>query len=78
MAMHLHVGGGYQGARILSLTAPSPEAQSGVTLGGRAVAANGSWSEPASLPHVANTGGVITVNMKPSSAALVTVAPKAK
>jgi hypothetical protein len=78
VAMRLHVGGAYHGARILSLTAPSPQAQSGVTLGGQAVAANGSWSEPASLPRVANTSGVITVNMKPSSAALVTVAPRTK
>jgi hypothetical protein len=78
VAMRLHVGGGYHGATILLLKAPSPQAQSGVTLGGRSVAANGSWSEPTSLPHVVNTAGVITVDMKPSSAALVTVAPKGK
>ena len=75
VAMHLHVGRGYHGARILSLTAPSPEALSGVQLGGQAVAANGSWTQPSSLPHAANAGGVITVDVKPSSAALVTVAP---
>jgi hypothetical protein len=75
VAMRVHVGGGYHGATILRLTAPSPEALSGVSLGGETVAANGSWSEPAVLPHVTNVGGVITVNMKPSSAALVTVAP---
>jgi len=45
---------------------------------GEAVAANGSWSEPALLPHAANAGGVITVDMKPSSAALVTVARRTK
>jgi hypothetical protein len=77
-AMRLHVGGGYHGATVLRLTAPSPEALSGVSLGGEAVAANGSWTEPAALPHAANSGGVITVTMKPSSAALVTVAPKRK
>ena len=75
VAMHLHVGSGFHGATVLSLTAPSPEALSGVELGGRAVAANGSWTEPSSLPHVPNKDGVITVDVEPSSAALVTVAP---
>ncbi len=74
-AVRLHVGGGYHGASVLSLTAPSPEALSGVELGGEAVAANGSWSQPATLPHAANADGVITVDVQPSSAALVTVAP---
>jgi hypothetical protein len=46
-----------------------------VALGGRAVAANGSWTEPAQLPHAANRGGTITIELEPSSAALVTVAP---
>lgn len=75
-AMRLHVGDGYHAATILALTAPSPEALSGVELGGEQVAANGTWSEPATLPHVANTDGVVTVDMAPSSAALVTVAPR--
>ncbi len=75
VAMHLHVGSGFHGATILSLTAPSPEALSGVELGGQAVAANGSWSQPPILPHAANRDGVITVDVAPSSAALVTVAP---
>jgi hypothetical protein len=75
VAVHLHVGGGFHGGTILRLTAPSPQALSGVQLGGQAVAANGSWTEPSSLPHVANRHGVITVELEPSSAALVTVAP---
>ena len=78
VAARLHVGAGFHGGTILSLTAPSPQALSGVELGGEAVAANGSWSEPAVLPHAANARGVITVDMKPSSAALVTVAPRTK
>jgi hypothetical protein len=49
-----------------------------VTLGGRSVAANGSWTEPPNLPHAPNKGGEITVVVKPSSAALVTVAPLGK
>jgi hypothetical protein len=75
VAMHLHVGAGFHGATILSLTAPSPEALTGVELGGEAVAADGSWAEPSQLPHASNRGGVVTVELKPSSAALVTVAP---
>ena len=73
VAMRLHVGAGFGGATILSLTAPSPDALTGVELGGRAVAANGSWSQPAVLPRAANQNGVITVDVAPSSAALVTV-----
>jgi hypothetical protein len=76
VAMRLHVGSGFGGATILSLTAPSPSALAGVELGGRAVAANGTWTQPAVLPHAANENGVITVDVAPSSAALVTVAPK--
>ncbi len=78
VAAHLHVGAGFHSGTVLSLTAPSPEALSGVELGGEAVAANGSWTQPAVLPHAANTRGVVTVQLKPSSAALVTVAPRSK
>ncbi|HTA32637.1 MAG TPA: glycosyl hydrolase family 79 C-terminal domain-containing protein [Solirubrobacteraceae bacterium] len=76
VAMRLHVGAGFGGGTILSLTAPSPSAVSGIELGGRAVAPNGTWSQPVVLPGAANRKGVITVDVAPSSAALVTVAPK--
>jgi hypothetical protein len=75
VAVHLHVGGGFHGASVLSLTAPSPTALSGVRLGGQEVQPDGLWNEPATLPHVANKHGVITVKLAPSSAGLVTVAP---
>ena len=75
VAVHLHVGSAFHGASILSLTAPSPTALSGVRLGGREAQPDGLWSEPATLPRVANQHGVITVKLAPSSAALVTVAP---
>jgi len=74
-AVALHVGGGFHGASVLSLTAPSPEALAGVRLGGAAVAASGIWTQPATLPRVPNEHGVITVEVPPSSAALVTVSP---
>jgi hypothetical protein len=72
------VGSGFHGASILSLTAPSPSALSGVQLGGRAVAPDGLWSQPAILPHAASRDGVIAVDIAPSSAALLTVSPVAK
>ncbi len=75
VALSLHVGGGYSAASVLALTAPSPQAVSGVRLGGRAVAADGSWRQPSRLPQLAVRGGVVTVTIAPSSAALVTVAP---
>jgi hypothetical protein len=77
VAVGLRVGDGFGGGSVLSLTAPSPAALSGVQLGGRVVAANGSWSGPAKLPRVANRGGTVTVDVPPSSAALVTVSAKA-
>jgi hypothetical protein len=72
VAVRLRVGRGFRGASILSLTAPAPAALSGVQLGGRAVAPDGSWSEPSRLPHIPNSNGVITVDIAPSSAALIT------
>jgi len=73
VAVRLQVGRGFQGASILSLTAPSPAALSGVRLGGRPVTSAGSWSAPSRLPHAPNIDGVITVQVAPSSAALVSV-----
>jgi hypothetical protein len=75
VAVRLRVGNGFGGASVLSLTAPSPAALSGVRLGGRVVGPDGSWRAPASLPRARNRGGTITVDMAPSSAALVTVSP---
>jgi hypothetical protein len=78
VAVRLHVGRAYHGASILSLTAPSPSALTGVRLGGREVAPDGTWTAPALLPRAPNLGGVITVQLAPSSAALVTVEPLAQ
>jgi len=73
VAVRLKVGRGFRGANILTLSAASPAALSGVTLGGRAVGSDGSWKEPSRLPHAANRDGVITVQIKSSSAALLSV-----
>jgi hypothetical protein len=75
LALRLQLGSQFAGASILSLTGPSPSALSGVRLGGRAVAGDGTWTPPASLLRAANRDGVITVDLNPSNAALVTVAP---
>jgi hypothetical protein len=77
VAVRLHVGSGFGGASILSLTAPSPTALSGVRLGGAAVAANGTWSALSRLPVAPDRHGVITVDLNPSNAALLTVSPVA-
>jgi hypothetical protein len=74
----LHVGAGFHGGSVLSLTAPSPEASTGVRLGGQAVAPSGVFTPPAKLPSVPNRHGVIAVDVPPSSAALVSVAAVAR
>jgi hypothetical protein len=71
------VGDTFAGASVLALRGPSPLAPTGVTLGGATVARDGSWSPaeaPASLP---NRAGTVTVMLSPSSAELLTLAPKA-
>jgi hypothetical protein len=75
VAVRLRVGSAFRGASILSLTAPSPTALSGVRMGGRAVAVDGSFHEPSRLPYAPNSHGVITADLRPSLAALLTVSP---
>jgi len=73
LAVRLQLGSGFGDASILSLTAPSPASLTDVRLGARAVTGAGSWSEPARLPLAANRKGVISLDLRPSSAALVAV-----
>ena len=73
LLLHVHVGRRYSSARELALTAPSPSAGGGVLLGGRSVAADGSWSEPAQLPAVGRRRGVLATYIAPSSAVLLTL-----
>jgi hypothetical protein len=74
VSLKLQVGRVAGAARILPLTAPSLAAQAGVRLDGRAVEGDGRWSAPAQLPSSPNRAGVITLDISPASAALVTVA----
>jgi len=76
VTIRVHVGRGFQGATALPLTASAPDATAGVRLGGAAVAGDGSWHEPAHLQSSPNRAGVLTLDVQPSSAMLVTVRPK--
>jgi hypothetical protein len=75
LALHFEVGIGMGPGEVLRLTAPAQSATSGVLLSGRAVAASGSWSAPASTESVAASSGTVALELAPDSAALVTVSP---
>jgi hypothetical protein len=65
----------YTSGSVLRLTGPSPAATTGVRLGGRAVSPAGVWSPPVALPAVYDRGGALSVQLAPSSAAVVTLYP---
>jgi hypothetical protein len=71
-SVQLKLGAGYTGASTLALTGQSLSALSGTTLGGREVAADGSWS-PGRLPWSASSRGSVTVSIAAASAALISV-----
>jgi hypothetical protein len=77
LAVRLHVRRGYAAATALRLTAPSLHAGAGVELGGSEVSPAGSWREPAAPPGIADRAGVVTVEVSPASAVLVTVPRRA-
>jgi len=70
----LHVGRRFGAATVLSLTAPSPAAATGVRLGGATVGGDGRWHARARPERRPNRAGVITLDVSPGSAILVTVA----
>jgi hypothetical protein len=76
MALSLNLGGPMGAASVVRLTASSQSATDGVLLGSRAVAGNGSWSNPTTTQAAAVPSGVLPVTLAPSSAALVTVSPR--
>jgi hypothetical protein len=73
IAVRLRVGAQRARASVLSLNGESPAAVSGVSLGGREVATDGRWVA-GRLPSVAVRAGVATLQLAPSSAALVRIA----
>lgn len=68
-----HASSVHPSGAVLRLTGPSPAARSGVRLGGRLVARDGSWSEPRVLQAVYDRNGALSVQLAPSSAAIVTL-----
>jgi hypothetical protein len=75
VALSLQVGRRFRSGTVLELAAPSPQASSGVTLGGRAVPRDGSWQAVKPLARAAVRGGVVGLTVTPSTALLLTVAP---
>jgi hypothetical protein len=69
----LHTGPAFGAAKTLSLTAPSPAATSGILLGGRAVAPDGTWRAAPERSRRADRLGVITLTVSPGSATLLTM-----
>jgi hypothetical protein len=82
LALDLQVGAGIPSgvqvgtAQVQRLTGPAPSATAGVLLAGDGVAANGSWNVPPHGELATPSAGVLTVELPPGSAALVSVVPK--
>jgi hypothetical protein len=72
-SLSVRVALGYRWARVLSLSAATPTASTGVTLGGQAVARDGSWHAIPPVTPLLRRRGAITLKVPASSAALVTL-----
>lgn len=68
-------GEGYRAARMIRLSAPSLDAQSGVELGGEAVKSDGSW-HPKRWEAIKEESGTLFVSLPPGSATLVIAGPR--
>jgi hypothetical protein len=77
LTLSLNVGAGMGPGQVLRLTGPAPSATGDILLGGHAVSAGGSLRAPIHPERVAAHSGTVTVELAPSSAALVTVSPRA-
>ncbi len=76
LAIALRAPRALRGGAILRLTASSPAATAGTRLGGRAVGADGTWAPANTLPAVYGHPGALSLQLPPSSAAVVTLAPQ--
>jgi hypothetical protein len=76
VTVRLGLGGVRRSAGVLRLTGPAPDATDGVLLGGREVAADGSWHPPRPSP-VPLRRGAVQLTLGASSAALLTLGPPA-
>ena len=75
LALRVPLGAGLGAARVMRLTGPAQSSTDGVLLAGRAVAANGRFTAPVPGEAAPVRKGVLTMTLRPSSAALVTVVP---
>lgn len=75
LEIRLGVGAGLAAGDLMRLEAASPSATGGVTLAGKTVATSGSWHEPKHPEIVPLHSGLATIQLNPSSAALLTFAP---
>jgi hypothetical protein len=73
--VRVEAGGALRSGRLLALTAPAPGSLAGVRLGGRAVAADGSW-RPGPRQAVAVTAGTAVFDVPAASAALLTLSSR--
>jgi hypothetical protein len=73
-ALTVNLGGVYKKADVVRLTGPSLDAATGITLGGGAARADGTFPPLAHAP-IKVTGHVLSLTMPPASAALVTLRP---
>jgi len=71
----LRLPGAVRAGPILRLSAPGLRSTRGVTLGGRAVAPDGTWHAGAALPRVSGAPGALELSIAAGSAALVTLYP---
>jgi hypothetical protein len=78
LALRLNVGAGLSSGQILRLTGPDQSATGDILLGGHAVAADGTLRASTHPERIAHAhAGAVTVKLAPSSAALVTMSPRA-
>lgn len=77
LALRLNVGAGLGPGQILRLTGPAPRATGDILLGGHAVSPDGSLRAPIRPERILAHAGTVKVRLAPSSAALVTVSPRA-
>ncbi len=75
LEINLAIGAGFAIGALMRLEAASPSSTDGMTLGGKTVADNGSWHEPKHPEIVTVRGGIATLQLNPSSAALLTLTP---
>jgi hypothetical protein len=75
-AVRLRLPASLAAASVLRLTGPSLSATSGATLGGSAVAADGSWSPAGPGRLLVERHRAVTLSMPAASAALVTLYPQ--